>query len=110
MKGPASIMSSTRLERSASSSSRFLGMEIVNRPLRSLSPNVPFGRVNRHSSSALVRRDVMRYFRVRSEEHTSELQSLMRISSAVFCLQQQRNTHNSTALQSESTPIHQQLV
>src|SRR3546814_1373212 len=27
-----------------------------------------------------------RYFRVRSEEHTSELQSLMRISYAVFCL------------------------
>src|SRR3546814_6924501 len=32
----------------------------------------------------------------RSEEHTSELQSLMRISYAVFCLKQTRNTtiHN----------------
>src|SRR3546814_9681647 len=30
----------------------------------------------------------------RSEEHTSELQSLMRISSAVFCLKQQTNTLN----------------
>src|SRR3546814_2630853 len=29
---------------------------------------------------------------VRSEEHTSELQSLMSISSAVFCLKQQKNT------------------
>src|SRR3546814_2772643 len=29
---------------------------------------------------------------VRSEEHTSELQSLMRISYAVFCLQQKTNT------------------
>src|SRR3546814_7258655 len=28
----------------------------------------------------------------RSEEHTSELQSLMRISYAVFCLQKQTNT------------------
>src|SRR3546814_8863837 len=28
---------------------------------------------------------------VRSEEHTSELQSLMRISSAVFCLKKKRN-------------------
>src|SRR3546814_8410544 len=28
----------------------------------------------------------------RSEEHTSELQSLMRISYAVFCLQKQNNT------------------
>src|SRR3546814_2877445 len=30
---------------------------------------------------------------VRSEEHTSELQSLMRISSAVFCLKQQKRNN-----------------
>src|SRR3546814_6812741 len=30
----------------------------------------------------------------RSEEHTSELQSLMRISYAVFCLKKQRNKYN----------------
>src|SRR3546814_10458946 len=30
--------------------------------------------------------------RVRSEEHTSELQSLMRISYAVFCLKKQKKT------------------
>src|SRR3546814_9251206 len=30
----------------------------------------------------------------RSEEHTSELQSLMRISYAVFCLQKKKNTNN----------------
>src|SRR3546814_1377626 len=30
----------------------------------------------------------------RSEEHTSELQSLMRISYAVFCLKKKTNTHN----------------
>src|SRR3546814_4855993 len=29
----------------------------------------------------------------RSEEHTSELQSLMRISYAVFCLKKNNNTH-----------------
>src|SRR3546814_2726206 len=29
----------------------------------------------------------------RSEEHTSELQSLMRISYAVFCLKKKRKTH-----------------
>src|SRR3546814_943933 len=29
----------------------------------------------------------------RSEEHTSELQSLMRISYAVFCLKKQKNIH-----------------
>src|SRR3546814_2919738 len=31
--------------------------------------------------------------RIRSEEHTSELQSLMRISYAVFCLKQKKNTY-----------------
>src|SRR3546814_5094743 len=30
----------------------------------------------------------------RSEEHTSELQSLMRISYAVFCLKKKKKTHN----------------
>src|SRR3546814_6310288 len=33
---------------------------------------------------------------VRSEEHTSELQSLMRISYAVFCLQKKKKKHNNT--------------
>src|SRR3546814_2600729 len=31
-----------------------------------------------------------RYFNIRSEEHTSELQSLMRISYAVFCLKKKK--------------------
>src|SRR3546814_1797855 len=31
----------------------------------------------------------------RSEEHTSELQSLMRISYAVFCLKKKKTTYNS---------------
>src|SRR3546814_7915710 len=31
---------------------------------------------------------------LRSEEHTSELQSLMRISYAVFCLKQKNNQNN----------------
>src|SRR3546814_6200699 len=32
----------------------------------------------------------------RSEEHTSELQSLMRISYAVFCLKKKKNTHTTS--------------
>src|SRR3546814_10073585 len=32
----------------------------------------------------------------RSEEHTSELQSLMRISYAVFCLKKKKNTQQNT--------------
>src|SRR3546814_1494632 len=35
-------------------------------------------------------------FAARSEEHTSELQSLMRISYAVFCLKK-KNTNNNTS-------------
>src|SRR3546814_1603778 len=34
------------------------------------------------------------YVMLRSEEHTSELQSLMRISSAVFCLKQNNTIHS----------------
>src|SRR3546814_2681779 len=34
--------------------------------------------------------------RRRSEEHTSELQSLMRISYAVFCLKKKNNRHTTT--------------
>src|SRR3546814_1102032 len=37
-------------------------------------------------------------FSGRSEEHTSELQSLMRISYAVFCLKKKINTHTSHKL------------
>src|SRR3546814_7211252 len=33
-------------------------------------------------------------FTIRSEEHTSELQSLMRISYAVFCLKKKKRTQN----------------
>src|SRR3546814_3018010 len=36
--------------------------------------------------------DYGQVFELRSEEHTSELQSLMRISYAVFCLQKKRQT------------------
>src|SRR3546814_9622811 len=35
--------------------------------------------------------------KMRSEEHTSELQSLMRISYAVFCLKKKNNRHNKKA-------------
>src|SRR3546814_5571913 len=41
--------------------------------------------------------DIGLHLRRRSEEHTSELQSLMRISYAVFCLQKKNNiNYNST--------------
>src|SRR3546814_7828404 len=40
---------------------------------------------------------------IRSEEHTSELQSLMRISYAVFCLKKKKKKNNTTTLY--STPL-----
>src|SRR3546814_3765493 len=40
---------------------------------------------------SLVARAIVSRKRVRSEEHTSELQSLMRSSYAVFCLKQKKN-------------------
>src|SRR3546814_10487731 len=40
---------------------------------------------------------------VRSEEHTSELQSLMRISYAVFCLKKKTQNHQQT----HTKPTHQ---
>src|SRR3546814_3645834 len=39
---------------------------------------------------------LFRMARARSEEHTSELQSLMRISYAVFCLKKKTETYKST--------------
>src|SRR3546814_7086585 len=38
----------------------------------------------------------LRHLRKRSEEHTSELQSLMRISYAVFCLKKKKRTTHKT--------------
>src|SRR3546814_7137118 len=38
-----------------------------------------------------VSNEIDNYLTSRSEEHTSELQSLMRISSAVFCLKKKNN-------------------
>src|SRR3546814_10194665 len=44
----------------------------------------------------------------RSEEHTSELQSLMRISYAVFCLKKKKN-HNKTNIVT-NTHIHPNTI
>src|SRR3546814_6560984 len=43
---------------------------------------------------AFEQQNTARPQRSRSEEHTSELQSLMRISYAVFCLKKKTNTHH----------------
>src|SRR3546814_9463919 len=43
---------------------------------------------------------------VRSEEHTSELQSLMRISYAVFCLKKKKTTNQQTHKQDQHHSQH----
>src|SRR3546814_1839980 len=43
------------------------------------------------------RERLSRRARIRSEEHTSELQSLMRISYAVFCLKKQKKTNHTSS-------------
>src|SRR3546814_957731 len=43
---------------------------------------------------ALTAQDACIGIATRSEEHTSELQSLMRISYAVFCLKKKKTEHN----------------
>src|SRR3546814_6351944 len=47
-----------------------------------------------------------RFRRPRSEEHTSELQSLMRISYAVFCLKKKKNNKSQPTITSKSINIH----
>src|SRR3546814_2154451 len=61
------------------------------RRLRSQVLKDQFGDVRRERSAGAGRMRAVRRTTGRSEEHTSELQSLMRISYAVFCLKQQTN-------------------
>src|SRR3546814_3949589 len=48
--------------------------------------------------------------RLRSEEHTSELQSLMRISYAVFCLKKKKQKYTIETLQKENTIKHTNIL
>src|SRR3546814_3376664 len=57
--------------------------------------------------AALIAEDTERRGSARSEEHTSELQSLMRISYAVFCLKQkQRQMHSTKIYEQQQTHKH----
>src|SRR3546814_1549189 len=51
----------------------------------------------RQRASVTVCDPVRDQYEVRSEEHTSELQSLMRISYAVFCLKKKKNKTTNNA-------------
>src|SRR3546814_2079484 len=68
---------------------RPVGSRGRDRLLESLHQRDPF--LHMRIGGVGLRLRLVRIFR--SEEHTSELQSLMRISYAVFCLKKQTNTH-----------------
>src|SRR3546814_4067007 len=58
--------------------------------------NRTFDRINTRRFAAYIITLVIALKLFRSEEHTSELQSLMRISYAVFCLQNKKKTKPNT--------------
>src|SRR3546814_3854848 len=58
--------------------------------------NQRVGRGNRARTCDLCFPKAAHYQPVRSEEHTSELQSLMRISYAVFCLKKKKQETNTS--------------
>src|SRR3546814_8388587 len=61
------------------------------RHCRGSRPTRPYAGVRARTWQVGFRRTEPSFFR--SEEHTSELQSLMRISYAVFCLKKKTNKH-----------------
>src|SRR3546814_6278022 len=70
----------------------------LERPLRTDIEGIRYGRhsaAGDEGSGGQAARHVRMGARRRSEEHTSELQSLMRISYAVFCLKKKKTTKNS---------------
>src|SRR3546814_4950933 len=58
----------------------------------SAQPSLDAGQVERKQMKLAMSVGDNNHYRIRSEEHTSELQSLMRISYAVFCLKK-KNKH-----------------
>src|SRR3546814_7637173 len=88
-----------RRTRAASSIVKKLGRAITP-PTPETSSRAATGRRGRHTTHPTprnqlpCRESVLQ--QIRSEEHTSELQSLMRISYAVFCLKKKRITQQIT--------------
>src|SRR3546814_6401076 len=75
-----------RRERAAVERRQLFGVELDLEPVRFGGGEYPRALVGRKADAFAEGID-------RSEEHTSELQSLMRISYAVFCLKKKHNTN-----------------
>src|SRR3546814_3172284 len=96
----------TTLFRSVSGSSR--ARRTSSRP--SLPPALMAGKRQRPSGErSAPSPGPNRSNRRRSEEHTSELQSLMRISYAVFCLKKKTNKKNNNSYSHPQPPTQQTL-
>src|SRR3546814_2123189 len=100
----AMVRSSSRSFRSRAERSRAAESTLIGGYLRSQGGRVPDGRRVRGDGgarrpsvacSSVVR---VRDEGCRSEEHTSELQSLMRISYAVFCLKKKKTIQQLTTI------------
>src|SRR3546814_3006439 len=77
--------------------SMHLSQPAVSKLIADLEYAIGFKLFVRTKGSALTVTPEAEYFyHERSEEHTSELQSLMRISYAVFCLKKKIKNHNET--------------
>src|SRR3546814_7031844 len=98
---PDPLLPSTPLFRSL-----FIGQNLLERLAVSQQPSQPAaplagvlipglgpGQPRREPVQAVVQLQGERGGKIRSEEHTSELQSLMRISYAVFCLKKKTNNN-----------------
>src|SRR3546814_10734620 len=70
---------------------------IVDRMLREFKVDATVGKPQ------VAYRETITQTVVRSEEHTSELQSLMRISYAVFCLKKKKQNNNKTKKAAQHT-------
>src|SRR3546814_7279330 len=83
-------------------------------PLRRTASLLPCHGHHRRSCAGVLLRRLRRRGAVRSEEHTSELQSLMRISYAVFCLKKKNSTnhklHDTYIIVLAYTPSHGDII
>src|SRR3546814_1015493 len=75
-------MSTTAVSRQVGNLEKELGVTLLRRTTRHVSPT--------EAGACYLPRAAA----IRSEEHTSELQSLMRIAYAVFCLKNKTKIHN----------------
>src|SRR3546814_2144408 len=81
-------------------------MATYNKMVVKLAPHILYTRHDEMFIDAVtIERDGRPPRELRSEEHTSELQSLMRISYAVFCLKKKK-THKSHTEQTSNTKLN----